>query len=935
MNHNIIKNKILLLAISFLFITVPAISNSFSLYDLICEEQENPIGIDNTIPRFSWKIESIERGFTQYAYRIIVSSSPDMLEKENLWDSGKVKSSQSILIPYNGKKLMASTTYYWKVRSWNQSDEASDWSNIGHFTMGLLSPGDWGGAKWISMDKDDDSQRVVPAIAYPQLKSFIKTREADQTKNPQFRKEFSIDKPIKRALISISGLGQFDLFLNGEKVGNHFLDPGWTDYDKSVLYVTFDVTDKLSKGNNAIGVMLGGGFYHTPQKRYLKLYSIFGAPKMKMNLRIEYTDGIIAEIISDKTWKASESPISFSSIYGGEDYEATRYQKGWMLPGFDDRNWHKVNTSKFNVPMYSQNYAPIRVRQILSPVNIFKNKDGNWIYDFGQNASGIFRLKIKGKQGQSVTLRPAELLDNENRADQHSSGSPIWYTYKIGSGKTETWQPQFTYSGFRYLEVTGGIPAGQENNDNLPSINELIGLHTSNSAQETGQFSCSKPMFNHIHELIDWAMRSNMTSLLTDCPHREKLGWIEEAYLMQYSLQYRYNLDKLYEKTIRDMQQAQTSMGAIPSICPEYTHFSHGFEDSPEWGSAFIISPYYIYKWYGDKSLIKTYYPEMQKYISYLNSRAKDHIISYGLGDWYDLGKNPPGYSQLTSYGLTATGIYYEDVIIMQKIADLLGKKEDADNYNSLATEIKTAFNKTFFHKENCTYDRNSQTANAFALHFGLVDKKDKERVLQNLINDIRQRGNALTAGDIGYRYVLRTLEENDRQDVIFDMNSRYDVPGYGYQLAHGATSLTESWNALRGLSNNHFMLGHLMEWLYGGLGGIRQQENSVAFNKILITPQIVGDITYANTSYESPYGQICCDWKLNGDVYTLKVSIPANSEAIICLPTKDIDGITDYGRPVTEIKALKMIENKNGKINLHAGSGKYLLKMKIENSSI
>ncbi|MFA6812162.1 MAG: alpha-L-rhamnosidase C-terminal domain-containing protein, partial [Bacteroidaceae bacterium] len=228
-----------------------------------------------------------------------------------------------------------------------------------------------------------------------------------------------------------------------------------------------------------------------------------------------------------------------------------------------------------------------------------------------------------------------------------------------------------------------------------------------------------------------------------------------------------------------------------------------------------------------------------------------------------------------------------------------------------------------------------SQTANAFALHFGLVDKKDKERVLQNLINDIRQRGNALTAGDIGYRYVLRTLEENDRQDVIFDMNSRYDVPGYGYQLAHGATSLTESWNALRGLSNNHFMLGHLMEWLYGGLGGIRQQENSVAFNKILITPQIVGDITYANTSYESPYGQICCDWKLNGDVYTLKVSIPANSEAIICLPTKDIDGITDYGRPVTEIKALKMIENKNGKINLHAGSGKYLLKMKIENSSI
>jgi alpha-L-rhamnosidase len=931
------KKRLLLIAFAFVMMNAKVSAVSFSLYDLTCEQEENPIGIDAIIPHFSWKINSIERNFKQSAYQIIVSSSRNILNegKGNIWDSGKIKSSQSILVPFAGKKLLSLNSYFWKIRSWNQKGEISDWSNSASFSMGILSSNDWGGAQWIAFEKDSPKDRIVPGISdIKKLPDLIRNK-TNTYLNPQFRKEFTINQPIRKAIISISGLGQFDLFLNGKKVGNHFLDPGWTNYDKSALYVSFDVTDMLKNGKNVIGTILGGGFYHTAHERYLKLYTAFGAPKLKMNLRIEYEDGSISRIISDKTWKVTRSPITFSSIYGGEDYDATCIQDGWMLPGFNDTKWNHVVVSNYNIPLFSQRYDPITVRQILPPVRVFKNGKGNWIYDLGQNSSGIFRINITGKRGDSIIVRPAELLDNNNNVDQRSSGGPIWFSYKISGKGKETWHPQFTYYGFRYLQVEGAVPSGQNNPDSLPELNELVGLHTSNSAQEVGQFSCSKPLFNHTHELIDWAMRSNMVSILTDCPHREKLGWLEQDYLMQYSLLYRYNLARLYKKIVSDMQQAQTEKGIIPSICPEYVHFKYGFEDSPEWGSAFIISPYYYYLWYGDKELLETYYNCMQKYINYLGTRADNHIISYGLGDWYDLGDKAPGYSQLTSNGVTATGIYFYDVTIMQKIANLLGKNKDADSYAKLAEEIKLAFNNKYFHKASYSYDRNSQTANAIPLYFGIVEPQYKRYVLQNLVNDIRKRGNALTAGDIGYRFVLQTLEENNLQNIIYEMNSKYDTPGYGYQLAHGATSLTESWNALKTSSNNHFMLGHIMEWLYSGLGGIRQQDNSCAFNKILIDPQILGDITYAHTSYESPYGNILCEWKIDGDMYSLKISIPANCEAIIYLLVNDINNVTEYGQPIEKRSSLKIIGKENGIIKVNAGSGEYLFKMKIDKKSI
>ncbi len=897
-------------------------SASFSLYHLTCEQEENPLGIETPIPYFSWKIHSDTHGFYQKAYQIIVADSPKKidLDQGNIWQSGKVRSSESILIPFGGTPLKAGTTYYWKARVWNQEKKVSEWSTTQCFTMGMLHAEDWNGAKWIALEKDEESLRRVPGL--------IVGRDPlpDVTfKNPQFRKEFKVTKEIQKAVIYVSGLGHFELFLNGQKTGTNFMDPGWTHYDQSILYVTFDVTQSLQNGANVLALMLGGGFYQTPNSRYLKLYNSFGMPKMKLLLQLEYADGTTEYVPSGEDWKTTESAITFSSIYGGEDYDASREQKGWMLPGYGDSHWNTPVIATVNAPLHSQRATPLSIVEELPVVRSWKTPAGNWVYDLGQNFSGIPRIRVQSAGTHEIKLYPAELTHPDGRVNQYSSGGPFWFSYTTPpETSTTSWQPQFTYYGFRYIEVEGAIPAGQENPENRPVIEEITGLHTCNSAREAGRFQCSNPLFNQTHTLIDWAMRSNMASVFTDCPHREKLGWLEEAYLMQPSLQYRYNLARLYEKVLADMAQAQTQEGIIPTIAPEYVRFDSGFEDTPEWGSAFIICPWNIYQWYGDRRLIERYYPQMKKYLNYLTSRADSHILSYGLGDWYDLGPNPPGYSQLTSNGVTATATYYYNTTLLQQMAALLGETQDEEYFAQLATEIRKAFNLRFFDADKQTYDRNSQTANAMALYFELVEPRYKAQILQNLIHDIRQRGNALTAGDVGYRYLLKALEANGCQEIIFDMNSRYDVPGYGYQLAAGATSLTESWTALGSSSNNHFMLGHLMEWLYSGLGGIRPEEGSVAFRKIRIDPQVVGNVRNANTRYESPYGTIRCEWELQKEDYLLEIQIPENCEAVVFLPSYPASQVTVNGILLEKNKEVSVKGMENTKMKVQVGSGTY-----------
>lgn len=899
--------------------------------DLRCEYRIAPIGIAEPAPALSWQLQSGKRNVTQTAYRILVADRQELLEKNtgNIWDSEKVMSAASIQVKYAGKPLEAARTYYWKLMVWDNQGQTSAWSTPTRWQMGLPAKEDWKQAQWIAYNAIPDS------LINPLPIDGAKDKGRNNNILPLLRREFTINKPVAKATVFISGLGHFEMHLNGEKAGDHFLDPGWTKYDREALYVGFDVTAALKPGANALGVLLGNGFYYIPaiKERYRKLRSAFGYPKMICRLVLEYEDGSTENIVSDDRWKACPGPIRFSSIFGGEDYDARLEQPGWDAPAFNDRSWQQALVVEGPPVLNPQMAEPLKVFENFSPVKVTGLKNGDWVYDLGQNASGIISLKVQGNRGDTVRIYPGELLTSEGAVSQRSSGGPYYFQYILKGGDTETWQPRFIYYGFRYLQVKGiesaGSPgiAGRNLSDSRGTAEhayllEIKGLHTRNAAAGVGGFSCSDTLFNRIYTLIDWAIRSNMASVFTDCPHREKLGWLEEVHLMGSSIRYNYDIANLAKKTVTDMQYSQLPNGLVPEIAPEYVHFTWGgnmFRDSPEWGSSSIIVPWYLYKWYGDARVLAQAYPMMQQYIQYLQTQSKNHILSQGLGDWYDLGPKPPGVSQLTTMGVTGTAIYYYDLTILEQIARKLNKAVDAAHYKQLAAQVKKAFNETFFNKKTRQYATGSQTSNAMAIFMGLVEPRYKASVLENLIKDIQSRDNALTAGDIGYRYVLRVLEAAGRSDVIYDMNSRSDVPGYGFQLAKGATSLTESWQATAVNSNNHLMLGHLMEWFYSGLCGIREEEGSIAFSHIKIHPEPVGDIQEAKGSYYSPYGLISSQWKKQDGHFELEVEVPPNTRAVIYLPVKK-------GRPPVYCndQLLKKVVYRGGRAIIPVGSGHY-----------
>jgi len=902
----------------FLFIS-QGFSQHLSIADLRCESTKDPLGVDLTNPRLSWELKSDQRNVLQTAYRILVSDDLSLLSKGigNLWDSKKVMSAASIQVQYSGKALQSVKKYFWKLMVWDNKGNISSWSDPAIWQMGLLNRADWNNAQWIGYDEVIDSLRIAPHVHLNGKRSWGTRRNV----LPLMRKEFSVDKEIKRATTYICGLGHFEFHLNGKKIGDHFLDPGWTNYDKHAQYVTFDITNEIKKGGNAFGVMLGNGFYYIPGQRYRKMTGAYGHPKMIMRTVIEYTDESIENIISDRSWQTFSSPIIFSSIYGGEDYDANLEQEDWDQSGFlrDGTNWLNVIITTGPEKLESQLQQPIKIMErftVKTQKPISRNK---WMYDLGQNFSGIPAITVSGNNGDTVRIFCAELVNADGTANQKATGSPSYFTYILKGGKEESWQPRFSYTGFRYMEVHC-IP--KDSLTPAPIIKYIEGLHIRNAANNVGSFTSSNELFNKTNTLIDWAIKSNMMSVFTDCPHREKLGWLEQTHLMGSSVQYNYDVAALNRKVIKDMMNAQYADGKIPEIAPEFTLFTPPFDESPEWGSAAIILPWYNYKWYGDKQSLSDAYNMMKGYLVYLENKTKNNILSYGLGDWFDIGPQKSGFAQMTKIGVTATATLYYDIIIMIETAKLLNKTADMEAYRQLGASVKRSFNDNFFDKQKLQYDSASQTANAMALYMGLVEPQYKQAVIDALVKDIKRRNNALTAGDIGYRYVLRALEDAGRSDVIFNMNSRDDVPGYGFQIKHGATALTESWQAYESVSNNHFMLGHLMEWFYTGLAGIKQTDNSVAYTKIEIKPQPVGDVAAAKATYHSPYGEIVSDWKKNGDTFELDVEIPVNTTATIYIPVKSKQQVTTGGALITA-------KYLDGNAVIKVGSGKYHFKTK------
>ncbi|MBD1434988.1 family 78 glycoside hydrolase catalytic domain [Sphingobacterium sp. DN00404] len=865
------------LFITFIFIGVSSCSASKKLCveQVLIEGRKNPMGTNTLIPSFSWKLGSKGYNVVQTAYRIRVSSNADLSKQQDiLWDSNWVSTDQALYNRYEGQDLLAGTTYYAGVEvKDNQGNVAK--SIVQSFHTGLLTEADWDGAQWITKEKLPDS------LVNPLPLSSSKLRIDKNYELPVFRKNIETGKKVISSIGYISGLGHYELLLNAQPVDSAVLQPGWTKYDKEAYYVVYDLTEHWHNGKNTIAVMLGNGFYYIPpiKGRYQKHKVAFGLPKMKMKVVNRYDDGTQETIVSDASWKVHRSPLTFSSMYGGEDYDEHVLPVNWNAPDFDDATWD--NALLVDGPsLRVQETEPVRIIERFAPKSVNHIEKNIVMYDFGQNASGIVHVTMKGHQGDTVRIYPAELLTDKGRANQKHTGSPYYYEYVFAQDGEASWRPRFTYYGFRYAEVRL-LPAGEQD----IQIQEITAEHIRNGARQIGSFQSSDTLFNQVHTLINWGIKSNMVSVFTDCPHREKLGWLEQLHLMGPSVHYNFDAERLFAKSLSDMRQSQTKEGLVPETAPEYVHFDWGgdvFRDSPEWGSSSILLAWYAYQWYGNKALLRDNYEMMKKYMHYLQGKAKDNVLYHGLGDWYDLGPERPGFSQLTTPGITATAIYYYNLKTMSQIADLLEDSAYKTYADSLQQEVYRAFNDTFYNEDAGIYGSGSQTALAMPLYMGLVDEVDKDKVLANLIKDIVDRDTSFTAGDIGHRYLLQVLQQAGRDDLIYAMHNDDTRPGYGYQIRQGATALTESWAALPTVSNNHFMLGHLMEWFHTRLGGLGQEEGSIAYKHIRIAPKMLDVVKQRAVAYESPYGTVKFEQKQDG----FHVEVPVNSKCTLVLPT-------------------------------------------------
>ena len=894
---------------------------------LRCEFAVNPPGVDVPQPRLFWQLASSTRGAQQSAYEILVASSAKNLAQDHgdLWDSGKISSDETIHVRYAGKPLPSARQAFWKVRTWDAQGKVSRWSQPATWTMGLLTDSDWQG-KWTG---SADTNAVTLLL----------------------RHEFAVKPGLRRAVVFVCGLGTYELSLNGKKVGEDLFPSGWTDYRKTCLYDTHDITALLRQGKNAAGIFLGPGMYRVlgDTNRFTKFKGSFGPLKAIAQLRLEYADDSVEIIGTDDQWRTHPGPMTFCSVYGGEDFDARLVQHGWDKPGFDDSKWPRAQITTGPggaLKCLSCAAPPIRAFEIHKPVSTRALTNGDTLFDLGQNASHMFRFTASGPAGTVIRLLPSEIIKDDGTVNQSSMGAgrrgPVLCEFTKATDGVESFAPKFFYVGCRYVQVhftnssPGSTTLSPSNGErdgvrgNHPRIKSLEGIVVHSASAPVGEFECSNPLFNRIRQLVRWAQRSNMMSLMTDCPHRERLGWLEEDHLNGPSLRYEFDLAQLFTKQMHDMADAQTADGLIPDITPEYTVFKGGFRDSPEWGSAYILVPWQQYEFDGDLDLLRQHYDGMKRYVAYLGSRTTNHIADFGLGDWYDIGPKLPGVAQLTPIALTATAFYQHDTWILSQVAALLDKADEAKQFAGQAEVIRAAFNEKFFNATNASYSTGSQTANAMPLVMNLCESSNRAAVVDAIVRDVHSRSNAVSAGDVGYRYLLRALAEGGRSDVIFDMNNQSDKPGYGYQLKMGATSLTEAWNARPGSSQNHFMLGQIQEWFYHDVAGIRSDPAGPGFKKILIAPEPVGDLKWAKASYESIRGKIVSDWKRDGEKFTLRVKIPASTTATVSLPARSASTVTESGKPAAQSRGVNFLRQENDRTVFAIKSGEYLFESKF-----
>ena len=878
-----------------------------------CELTTSPLALDTTTPRFGWQMEG-EQGCMQSAYEIEVYTLQGG-EKQYLWQSGKQHSTQSQLVSYGGTALQPLLRYWWRVRVWDEGDVASAWSDAQEFRIApdkSFLDAQWIGAVTKADAKLPQGRRFTGSeLNKPAVKEAWSQVDSMAWRSICLRKEFSAPRQIADATVYVCGLGQYELTINGTKVGDGEFTPLWSDYDKTVYYNTYDVTSFIRQGDNALGVILGNGFYNVVGGgRYRKLQIGFGPETLFLKMLVRYTDGTSQTVATDSTWRYDRSPVTFHSIYGGEDYDARLEQAGWDKPGFDDTAWKPVVVQEApKGTLRPQLTTPVKIMKRYGVQSSYKltaddvrkatkatkrTVDASaQLLDMGQNLAGFPEITVSGKRGQKITLVVAEsVVDSCHAANQRQTGRQHYYTYTLKGDKRETWHPRFSYYGFRYIQLEGAVLKGQKNPDKLPVVHNIQSCFVHNAAADVSSFTCSNKIFTQAHQLIHNAVRSNMQAVFTDCPHREKLGWLEQDHLNGPGLLYNYDLTTYYPKLMRDMADAQQANGMVPTTAPQYTIFEGPgldvFTDSPEWGSAMVVIPFLYYDTYGDDSLIRQYYRQMRAYVDYLSSRAEGNLIDFGLGDWYDYGDFRAGFSRNTPVGLVASAHYYMDIRYIAEAARMLGNSYDADYYTRLGNDVKEAFNSKYFDAETCQYGTGSQTSNSLPLFLGIAPTNSRAAVLRNLVTDIRQHGTRLTTGDVGNRYLFQTLARAGLDEVMYAMHNHEEAPGYGFQLKFGATTLTEQWDPRQGSSWNHFMMGQIDEWFFYSLAGIQSNPDEKGYQHFLLKPQTPGDLTSLDATYRTLYGEIRVSWQRTEGEFNLQVTVPANCTAEVWLPGEE-----------------------------------------------
>ncbi len=748
---------------------------------------------------------------------------------------------------------------------------------------------------------------------------------------PVFRKEFSLEGKVKKATLRVVGLGQFEFHVNGKKVDESLFSEPWSQYDQTVYYRDYDVTHDLRPGKNALGVLIGNSFWHVarpPEGRYTKGDAMpdfsNGLPcLLAVVLTIELANGQAQLVTSDQTWKVTTGPLMLSHVYAGEDYDATQLPDGWDRPGFDDASWTSPVAAEPSIKgLKPMTWPPVRVKEVFEPVKVLQPKPGVFSYVFPQNASAIVRFKVKGKRGQTIVLKPSEVMAKNGEVEQLNLwGAACTFAYTLRGRGSEDHQWLFTYHGFQYVELTGGVPAGMPNPKGLPVVESLELLHVRTDNPEIGEFQSSSGLYNKTHSLIDWAMRSNMNYVLTDCPHREKLGWLECAHLLTRTFAYRYDCKEWFKKLCGDLRDAQMADGRIRTVAPCYLMRPPDdmYEFTVEWGAAGVLLPWQAYEWYGDKSFLTENYAMMRAYVDFIDKESPEGIAPGSLGDWYDYGHGQlPGPSRFTPTDLTATACWAMCVDAVEKSAETLGHQDDAERFGKLKDKIKAAFLKKFYDPSSKTFTNHGsvQTGSAMALCAQLVPENDRTGVLQKIVAELVRRGYQQTSGDVGHLFLIRALAEGGRSDVLHKVYSRTGLGSYGGILAKGLTTLPETWDAITVGSNslNHCMLGHVMEWYYGYVLGVRQAPGDVGWHSVLFAP-VPGDLTHCEGSFKSPRGEIKVRWSRESATFKADIVASPRMEVRFVLPPGPWRHVTINGKEVAVTDGTAQLPSGKSKI--------------------